>query len=89
MSAHLYRHRHRREQDRFADRGGLTSLPLSDDATLDPGDTVVGIGFSGNSASIRLADQAALRLLLRGLEPGGSTIQILDAPAPARVPSTA
>jgi flagellar hook-associated protein 1 FlgK len=56
-----------------------SALPLSDDATLDPNDTVVGIDFSGGSASVASQIQAALGSSFAVSNPSGSTIQILDA----------
>lgn len=56
-----------------------SSLPLSDSATLDPNDTVVGIDFSGGSASVASQIQAALGSNFAVSNPSGATIQILDA----------
>lgn len=55
-----------------------SSLPLSNDATLDPNDTVVGIDFSGGTASVVSQMQAALGSSFVVSNPSGSTIRILD-----------
>lgn len=56
-----------------------SSLPLSNDATADPNDTVVGIDFSGGSASVASQIQAALGSNFSVSNPSGSTIRILDS----------
>jgi flagellar hook-associated protein 1 FlgK len=56
-----------------------TALPLSDTATADPNDKVVGIDFSQGLASV--ANQMNQALVTRGLtasNPSGSTLQILN-----------
>ncbi|NLH83289.1 MAG: flagellar hook-associated protein FlgK [Phyllobacteriaceae bacterium] len=56
-----------------------SSLPLSDTATLDPNDTVVGLDFSGGMTSVTAQIQAALGSNFAVSNPSGGTIQILDA----------
>ena len=58
------------------------TLPLGDDATADPGDTVIGIDFSGGLAGAAAAMDAALDAAL-GVDvsvtnPSGTTVQILN-----------
>jgi flagellar hook-associated protein 1 FlgK len=55
-------------------------LPLSNAATMDPDDTVVGVDFSGGPASV--AAQLNIALGATGLQfsnPSGSTLKILDS----------
>ncbi len=54
------------------------SLPLSDSATLDPNDTVVGVDFSGGMASVTAQIQAALGSNFSVSNTSGGTIRILD-----------
>lgn len=55
------------------------ALPLSNDATLDPNDKVVGIDFSGGMASIISQVTAALSAsALQASNPAGNTLRILD-----------
>jgi flagellar hook-associated protein 1 FlgK len=55
------------------------ALPLSNDATLDSNDKVVGIDFSGGMASIVNQINAALgSSSLQASNPTGSTLRILD-----------
>lgn len=53
-------------------------LPLSNDATLDPNDTVVGLDFSGGAASVAAQMQAALGTNFVVSNPTGDTIRVLD-----------
>src|SRR5664279_1600060 len=55
-------------------------LPLSNSATLDPNDTVVGVDFTGGPASV--AAQLNTALGATGLQfsnPSGNTLEILDS----------
>jgi flagellar hook-associated protein 1 FlgK len=56
-----------------------SALPLSNNATLDPNDKVVGINFSGGMASIITQINAALGSTgLQASTTGGNTLRILD-----------
>ncbi|HET7847525.1 MAG TPA: flagellar hook-associated protein FlgK, partial [Pseudolabrys sp.] len=56
-----------------------TALPLSNDATADPNDTVVGIDFSGGMTSVVSQINAAIGAdKLVASSPGGTTLQIVD-----------
>ncbi|HEX5506981.1 MAG TPA: flagellar hook-associated protein FlgK [Pseudolabrys sp.] len=56
-----------------------TALPLANDATSDPNDTVVGIDFSGGMASVVSQINAAIGAdKLVASSPGGTTLQIVD-----------
>ena len=55
-----------------------SALPLSDDATLDPNDTVVGIDFSLGAASVATQMQAALGSNFVVSNTSGDTIRVLD-----------
>ena len=61
-----------------------TVLPLSNTATLDPNDEVVGINFSGGMASVVTQLNAALGSTanLQFSNPSGSTLRVLDDGAP-------
>ena len=61
-------------------------LPLSNTATLDPNDEVVGIDFSGGMASVVTQLNAALGSTanLQFSNPSGSTLRVLDDGAPNR-----
>ena len=63
-----------------------TVLPLSNTATLDPNDEVVGIDFSGGMASVVTQLNAALGSTanLQFSNPSGSTLRVLDDGAPNR-----
>jgi flagellar hook-associated protein 1 FlgK len=63
-----------------------TVLPLSNTATLDPNDEVVGINFSGGMASVVTQLNAALgsSANLQFSNPSGSTLRVLDDGAPNR-----
>jgi flagellar hook-associated protein 1 FlgK len=63
-----------------------TVLPLSNTATLDPNDEVVGINFSGGMASVVTQLNAALgpTANLQFSNPSGSTLRVLDDGAPNR-----
>jgi flagellar hook-associated protein 1 FlgK len=63
-----------------------TVLPLSNTATLDPNDEVVGINFSGGMASVVTQLNAALGSTanLQFSNPSGSTLRVLDDGAPNR-----
>jgi flagellar hook-associated protein 1 FlgK len=61
-----------------------SALPLSNAATADPNDTVVGVDFSGGPASV--AAQLNTALGATGLQfsnPSGATLEVLDSGAPA------
>lgn len=53
-------------------------LPLSNDTTLDPNDTVVGLDFSAGAASVATQMQAALGANFVVSNPIGDTIRVLD-----------
>lgn len=56
-----------------------TALPLSNTATIDPNDEVVGINFSGGAASVASQLNAAFGgANIQFANPSGSTLQILD-----------
>jgi flagellar hook-associated protein 1 FlgK len=63
-----------------------TVLPLSNNATLDPNDEVLGIDFSGGMASVVSQLNAALGASanLAFSNPSGSTLRVLDDGAPNR-----
>jgi len=54
------------------------TLPLSNAATADPNDTVVGIDFSGGLAAAATAISAALGANVTATSPGANTIRIVD-----------
>jgi flagellar hook-associated protein 1 FlgK len=63
-----------------------TALPLSNTATADPNDTVIGLDFSGGLPSI--VSQLSAALGATGLQfsnPAGSTLRILDDGGPNNV----
>jgi len=55
-----------------------TVLPLADDATANPNDTVYGIDFSGGMASVATQVQTALGASFTVSNPSGNTLRILD-----------
>jgi len=61
-------------------------LPLSNTATIDPNDEVLGINFSGGMASVVTQLNAALGsgANLQFSNPSGSTLRVLDDGAPNR-----
>jgi flagellar hook-associated protein 1 FlgK len=61
-------------------------LPLSNTATLDPNDEVLGINFAGGMASVVTQLNAALgsSANLQFSNPSGSTLRVLDDGAPNR-----
>jgi flagellar hook-associated protein 1 FlgK len=61
-------------------------LPLSNTATLDPNDEVLGVDFSGGMASVVSQLNAALGTSanLQFSNPAGSTLRVLDDGAPNR-----
>lgn len=61
-------------------------LPLSNNATLDPNDEVLGVDFSGGMASVVSQLNAALgsSANLAFSNPSGSTLRVLDDGAPNR-----
>jgi flagellar hook-associated protein 1 FlgK len=61
------------------------TLPLSDDATPNPDDTVVGIDFSGGLAGAAASMSAALGAAITVTNPAGNTIRFLDDGAAATV----
>ncbi len=67
------------------------ALPLSNSATTDPNDTVIGVDFSGGMASV--ATQLNTALSATGLQfsnPAGTTLRVLDSgPATITVDSVA
>lgn len=54
------------------------ALPLTDNATMDPNDRVVGINFSGGMASVVSQIGAALGSDLTVSNPSGNTLRVLD-----------
>ena len=66
-------------------------LPLSNSATLDPNDEVLGINFAGGMASVVSQLNAALGTSanLQFSNPAGSTLRVLDDGAPNRSDVTA
>jgi flagellar hook-associated protein 1 FlgK len=54
------------------------ALPLSNDATVDPDDTVVGINFGGGTAAVASQIGAALGAGFTVSNPSGSMLRILD-----------
>jgi len=61
-----------------------SALPLSNTATADPNDTVIGVDFSGGPASV--AAQLNTALGAAGLQfsnPSGSTLEVVDSGSPA------
>jgi flagellar hook-associated protein 1 FlgK len=57
-----------------------TALPLSNAATTDPNDTVVGVDFSGGMASVVTQLNTALGATgLQFSNPSGTTLQVLDS----------
>ncbi|MDO9561446.1 MAG: flagellar basal body rod C-terminal domain-containing protein, partial [Bradyrhizobium sp.] len=66
-------------------------LPLSNNATLDPNDSVLGIDFSGGMASVVTQLNAALgaSASLQFSNPSGSTLRVLDDGATNRTDVTA
>lgn len=54
------------------------SLPLSNDVTSDPDDTVIGVDFSGGDAAIAAALDAALGGDITVTSPAAGTIRIVD-----------
>ncbi len=61
------------------------TLPLGDDATPNPNDTVVGIDFSGGMAAAAASMSAALGADISVSNPAGNTIRFLDDGAAANV----
>ena len=56
-----------------------SALPLSNSATTDPNDTVIGVNFSGGPAAVAAQLNAALGSAgLQFSNPSGTTLQILD-----------
>jgi flagellar hook-associated protein 1 len=53
-------------------------LPLSNDATLDPNDQVIGVDFSGGMASVATQLNAALGPAHLQFSTSGSTLRVLD-----------
>lgn len=62
----------------FVKVGSSTSLPLANDTTANPNDTVVGIDFSGGMSSVVSQIQSALGSAFAVSNPSGNTLQILD-----------
>ncbi len=59
-----------------------SSLPLSNDVTPDPNDTVIGIDFSSGDAAIAAALDTALGADITVTSPGAGTLRIVDDGAP-------
>lgn len=55
-----------------------TALPLSNTATADPNDEVIGVSFAGGAASVASQLNAALNSANIQFTSSGSTLQILD-----------
>jgi len=66
-------------------------LPLTNSATLDPNDEVLGINFAGGMASVVTQLQHGARQQRQSavLDPSGSTLRVLDDGAPNRSDVTA
>src|SRR5437763_16635475 len=63
-----------------------SALPLSNAATSDPNDTVIGLDFSGGAPSIASQLNAALGTTgLQFSNPSGTTLRILDDGGPNNV----
>jgi flagellar hook-associated protein 1 FlgK len=58
------------------------ALPLTDTATADPNDEVIGIDFSGGLASVVAQLNAQFGGLLQFSNPSGTTLRVLDDGAP-------
>ena len=57
-----------------------SALPLSNSATADPNDTVVGVDFSGGPAAVATQLNAALGATgLQFSNPSGTTLEVLDS----------
>lgn len=55
-----------------------TALPLTDGATADPGDEVIGVDFSGGLASVVSQLNTRFGSALQFANPSGTTLQVLD-----------
>lgn len=55
-----------------------SQLPLSNDVTADPNDTVIGIDFSGGTAAAATAIDTALGTGVTVSNPAGTTLRFLD-----------
>jgi flagellar hook-associated protein 1 FlgK len=55
-----------------------TALPLTDGATADPGDEVIGVDFSGGLASVVSQLNTRFGSALQFANPSGATLQVLD-----------
>ncbi len=67
-----------------------SALPLSNTATTDPNDTVIGVSFSGGAAAVATALNTALGA--NGLQfsnPSGSLLEVVDSGSPAVTVNTA
>ena len=62
----------------FVKVSSASALPLTNDATADPNDTVVGIDFSGGMSSVVTQVQSALGASFAVSNPSGSVLQVLD-----------
>lgn len=62
----------------FVKVASASVLPLTDTVTANPNDTVVGIDFSGGSASVATQIQTALGAAFTVSNPSGTTLQVLD-----------
>ncbi len=62
----------------FVKVSSASALPLTNDATADPNDTVVGIDFSGGMSSVVTQVQSALGASFAVSNPSASVLQVLD-----------
>ena len=62
----------------FVKVASASVLPLADTTSANPNDTVVGIDFSGGSASVATQIQTALGAAFTVSNPSGTTLQVLD-----------
>ena len=61
-----------------------SALPLSNTATSDPNDTVIGVSFSGGAAAVATALNTALGASgLQFSNPSGSLLEVVDSGSPA------
>jgi flagellar hook-associated protein 1 FlgK len=61
-----------------------SALPLSNSATSDPNDTVIGVDFSGGAAAVATALNTALGATgLQFSNPSGATLEVVDSGSPA------
>ena len=61
-----------------------SALPLSNSATSDPNDTVIGVSFAGGAAAVATALNSALGASgLQFSNPSGSLLEVVDSGSPA------